>query len=389
MRRSPVLFTALAAGLAVLAGGCSRADHAATLRATLAKISLPPGFHIALYGLAPNARGLALSPDGKTLIVGSSGDKVYRVALGPDRAESVEPFAPGRKFTLPNGPCFAPDGTLFLATFDRILRFAPRPGGGWDEANPQTIVAPGALIPADEKKQGHGMRVCRIGPDGKLYVAVGQPTNVPTKAEQKVFVQWGMGGIVRFDQDGGNREIFADGIRNSVGLDFEPQTGVLWFTDNQVDGMGDDIPPEELNKAPRPGLNFGFPWYGGGHVRTKLWADETPPPDAVFPEIELTAHAADLGMIFTQGASFPADWRGIFIAQHGSWNRSVPIGARVMFVPFHDGKPGPAVPFAEGWNKGDGSYSGRPVALAELPDGSLIVSDDQEGALYRIFYDGK
>jgi glucose/arabinose dehydrogenase len=383
-----VLVAALAAALALFWTTRVHSDHAGRLRGTLAQIHLPPGFHIALYALTPAARGLALSPDGKTLIVGTSSDRLYQVALGPDAAQGVQPFAPGLRLTLPNGPCFAPDGTLFVAAFDRILRFAPRPGGGWDEANPTTIVAPGQLIPASEKNTGHGLRVCRVGPDSKLYVALGQPTNVPNKEQQAVFRQWGMGGILRMDLDGAHKEIFASGIRNSVGMDFEPETGVLWFTDNQVDLMGDDIPPEELNKAPRPGLNFGFPWYGGGHVRTREWADETPPADIVFPELELDAHAADLGMIFSRGEAFPDDWRGIFIAQHGSWNRTVPIGARVMFVPFRDGKPSLAIPFAEGWNKGDGGYSGRPVALAELPDGSLIVSDDQEGALYRIFYDG-
>jgi glucose/arabinose dehydrogenase len=388
MRRLIQLALALVAALVPFEGP-ARAGHADDLRATLARIQLPPGFHIALYALAPKARGLSLSPDGATLIVGSSGSRVYKVAVGPEKAQKVEPFAPGQSLLLPTGPCFAPDGTLFLATFDRILRFTPRPGGGWDEDHPQQIIAPGALIPATEKTQGHAMRVCRVGPDGKLYVAIGQPHNVPPKDKQPLYAKWGMGGIVRMDRDGGNKEVFASGIRNSVGMDFEPGTGVLWFTDNQVDAMGDDTPPEELNKAPRAGLNFGFPYYGGGHVRTELYANETPPDGIVFPELELNPHAAGLGMIFSRRAGFPEQWRGIFIAQHGSWNRTVPIGARVMFVPFRDGKPDAAVPFAEGWNRGDGGYSGRPVALAELPDGSLIVSDDQEGALYRIFYDGK
>jgi glucose/arabinose dehydrogenase len=389
MRRLVLLSLTLAAALASFGAAPAQANHAGELRATLAKIRLPPGFHIALYALAPNARTLALSPDGGTLIVGTSADKVFKLTPGPSEAARVERFAPNQTFALPNGACFAPDGGLFIAAFDRILRFAPRPGGGWDEDAPHTIVAPGALIPQDQKSTIHGLRVCRIGPDGKLYVALGQPTNVPSPAQQEIFVKWGMGGILRMDSDGSNRENFASGIRNSVGMDFEPGTGALWFTDNQVDGMGDDIPPEELNKAPRAGLNFGFPWYGGGHVRTREFAAATPPEGVIFPELELDAHAADLGMVFYRGAAFPEQWRGLFIAQHGSWNRSVPIGARVMFVRFHDGKPGAAVPFAEGWNRGDGGYSGRPVALVEMPDGSLIVSDDQEGALYRIFYDGK
>ncbi|HUO53151.1 MAG TPA: PQQ-dependent sugar dehydrogenase [Rhodoblastus sp.] len=388
MRRAILLVSVLALALALAFLPRARADHAAELRATLAQIRLPPGFHIALYALVPEARGLALSPDGATLIVGTSGERMFRVALGPDQARSVAPFAASQRLPMPNGPCFASDGTLFVAAFDRILRFAPR-GGGWDEDHPQTIVPPGSLIPAEEKSPAHGLRVCRIGPDGKLYVALGQPTNVPSPAQQQIFARWGMGGILRIDRDGATKEIFARGIRNSVGMDFEPGTRNLWFTDNQVDGMGDDIPPEELNKAPRPGLDFGFPFYGGGHVRTRLWAQATPPDDVVFPERELDAHAANLGMIFYRGTAFPEQWRGIFIAQHGSWNRSVPIGARLVFLPFKDKTAGARIPFAEGWNPGRTPYLGRPVALAELPDGSLIVSDDQEGALYRIFYDGK
>ena len=135
------------------------------------------------------------------------------------------------------------------------------------------------------------------------------------------------------DRDGKNREVFARGIRNSVGLDFNPANGELWFTDNQVDGMGDDIPPGELNRTPRPGQHFGFPWYGGGKVRTNEYKDPKPPADAVFPQVEMAAHAADLGMTFYSGKMFPQEYRGgIFSAQHGSWNRTTPVGARVMFT---------------------------------------------------------
>jgi glucose/arabinose dehydrogenase len=140
------------------------------------------------------------------------------------------------------------------------------------------------------------------------------------------FNKWGIGGIIRMNLDGTGREVFARGIRNSVGMDFNPEDGTLWFTDNQVDLMGDDIPPEELNRAPKAGLDFGFPWYGGGHIRTGEYKNETPPEGLVFPEIETPAHAADLGMIFYTGTQFPAKYRGgIFFTQHGSWNRTVPI----------------------------------------------------------------
>ena len=153
------------------------------------------------------------------------------------------------------------------------------------------------------------------------------------------------------DQNGNNREIYADGMRNPVGFDFDPTTGELWTNDNQVDGMGDDIPPGELNRITEPGQNFGFPWYGGGHIRTNEYKDSEPPADAVFPVVETIAHAADLGMVFYTGNKFPENYKqGVFTAQHGSWNRTVPVGARVLFTPLNDdGTAGTQEVFAEGW----------------------------------------
>jgi glucose/arabinose dehydrogenase len=174
-------------------------------------------------------------------------------------------------------------------------------------------------------------------------------------------------------------------------MDISPKDGTLWFTDNQVDGMGDDIPPGELNRADKPGLNFGFPWYGGGKVRTTEYKDQNPPANVVFPQAEMDAHAADLGMTFYSGEMFPERFRGgIFSAQHGSWNRTKPIGARVMFTPIKaDGTADKPEVFAEGWLTNNGEYLGRPVDIATLRDGSLLVSDDFVGALYRISYQGQ
>jgi glucose/arabinose dehydrogenase len=171
-------------------------------------------------------------------------------------------------------------------------------------------------------------------------------------------------------------------------MDFAPDK-TLWFTDNQVDGMGDDQPPGELNQITKPGQNFGFPWYGGGNVRTVEYKDDKIPADVVPPKAELPPHAADLGMIVYKGKSFPEKYRGgIFTAEHGSWNRTTPIGARVMFVPVNkDGTAGKPEPFAEGWLTEGGEYLGRPVDVATLPDGSLLVSDDTAGAIYRISYE--
>jgi glucose/arabinose dehydrogenase len=253
------------------------------------------------------------------------------------------------------------------------------------------VVAQGKLIPPEHEAANHSRRVCRVGPDNKLYIALGQPFNVPPSDKWTLYKPIGIGGIVRINRDGSGREVFATGIRNSVGLDFNPKDNTLWFTDNQADRMGDDIPPGELNRAPRAGLNFGFPWYGGGHVRTNEYKAETPPKGLAFPEVEMAAHAADLGMTFYRGSQFPQRYRGgIFSAQHGSWNRTIPIGARVMFTSLKkNGRADRTEPFAEGWKEDDGSYWGRPADVAELPDGSLLVSDDYNGALYRITYDGK
>lgn len=364
---------------------------AETIKKTLERIKLPPGFKIGLYALVPGARHMAVGPQGKVVFVGTAGTKVYAVTNDTlaGFTREVSEFAPAIAMRLPNGVCFGKDGILYVAELNRVLSF---PGAEADYKDPsiraKAIVEQGKLIPAAEGT-GHNLRVCRVGPDGKLYVALGQPYNVPPREKMAEFNEWGIGGIIRMNLDGTSREVFARGIRNSVGMDFNPKDGILWFTDNQADGMGDDVPPEELNRAPQAGLNFGFPWYGGGHIRTTEYKSETPPENLVFPEIETPAHAAGLGMIFYTGTNFPAKYGGgIFFAQHGSWNRTVPIGARVSFASLKpDGTGGTAEVFAEGWLNEKGTYDGRPVDVAQLPDGSLIVSDDRAGALYKISYE--
>ncbi len=355
----------------------------------LERIKLPPGFAISLYALVPQARHIAVGPQGKVIFVGTTGTKVYAISAGDNRAAKVETFAPSISFVMPNGPCFASEGSLFIAEQNRILRFADAEQDVASKSLHAEIVVPqGELVPRSEQSRGHSARVCRVGPDGKLYVSLGQPYNVTPANKVALYQKLGIGGIIRMNLDGTEREVFATGIRNSVGMDFNPKDNVLWFTDNQVDMMGDDIPPGEINRAPRAGLNFGFPWYGGGHTRTREFANEKPPEGIVFPEIEEVAHAADLGMTFYRGQMFPEKYRGgIFSAQHGSWNRTVPVGARVMFSMLKpDGSGDKSEPFAEGWNIPNGGYLGRPVDVAEMPDGSLLVSDDDAGALYRISY---
>lgn len=357
----------------------------------LSKIKLPEGFKISLYALVPDARQLAVGPSSGVVFAGTRKSKLYVITdRDKDRvADEVKEFAPGVAFKVPNGVCFSKDGILYLVEQNRILAF---PAAEFFFENPDVaaavVVKQGELIPPEEESFNHSARYCRVGPDNKLYVALGQPFNVPAKEKLDLYDKVGMAGIIRMDQTGKNREVFATGVRNSVGMDFNPLDKSLWFTDNQVDGMGDDQPPGELNHATAPGQFFGFPWYGGGGVRTVDYKDDQVPQNAVPPVVELPPHAADLGMMFYSGTMFPEKYRGgIFTAEHGSWNRSQPIGARILFVPVReDGTAGPVEPFAEGWLTANNEYIGRPVDVAMLQDGSMLVSDDQAGAIYRISY---
>jgi len=368
-------------------------EAARALATILPRIRLPAGFKIGLYAVVPGARHMAIGPSTGVVFVGTTGNKVWAVTdKNKDGvADDVRAFAPAIDFVIPNGVCFAPDGSLYVAEQNRVLVFPTAEATYADPNVPaHTVVKQGGLIPVDEESGAHSARVCRIGPDNRLYIALGQPYNVAPAEKLDLYRETGIGGIVSMDRDGGNRQVYAWGIRNSVGMDFNPANAQLWFTDNQVDRMGDDTPPGELNRATGSGQQFGFPWYGGGHVRTREYRKSAPPADAVFPQVEEIAHAADLGMTFYAGKMFPEAYRGgIFSAQHGSWNRSTPVGARVMFTPVKaDGSATPSTPFAEGWlDDASGAYLGRPVDVAMLPDGSLLVSDDTAGAIYRIWYE--
>ncbi|MCW2239899.1 PQQ-dependent sugar dehydrogenase [Azospirillum canadense] len=367
--------------------------RAAAIRENLKQVKLPPGFKIDLYAIVPDARHMAVGTNVGVVFVGTRKADVWAVT---DRAKArvadeVKRFAPSIDFKVPNGVCFSKDGFLFIAEHNRVLVF---PAAEFFYESPDVAVGVVAekLIPTEEESFNHGARVCRIGPDDKLYVALGQPYNVPPPEKAKLYNEQGIGGIIRMDRDGKNREVYARGIRNSVGMDFNPANGELWFTDNQVDGMGDDQPPGELNRATKMGQHFGFPWYGGGMVRTVEYKTTEPPKDAVPPVVEMAPHAADLGMTFYSGSMFPAKYKGgIFDAEHGSWNRTKPVGARIMFTEVKpDGTNGKTEVFAEGWlNDKTGEYLGRPVDVVQYLDGSLLVSDDLAGAVYRISYTGQ
>jgi len=361
------------------------------IRQNLAGINLPDGFKISLYALVPNARHMAVGSKGLVTFVGTRGNKVWAVTDrdGDGVADDVRDFAPSVDFRMSNGVCFSPDGQLFVAEQNRVLSF-PDAERTYSQPDPAAyeVVPGGELIPRAFEARNHSARVCALGPDGKLYISLGQPHNVTPKDKLKAYDEWGIGGIIRINTDGTAREVYTTGIRNSVGHAFNPANGELWFTDNQVDGMGDDIPPGELNRQTAAGQDFGFPWYGGGSVRTNEYLDETPRSDSILPEVEFIAHAADLGMMFYTGDQFPEKYRGgIFHAQRGSWDRTIPTGAQVMFTAVKpDGSAGASGVFAASWIGKDGQYLGRPVDVTQLGDGSILVSDDRAGAIYRISY---
>ncbi len=345
-------------------------------------ITLPPGFVIENYATdVPGARSLALGSDGTVFVSTCSAcpaalmraGKVYALPDrdGDDRADEVITIASG--LNVPNGVAFR-DGALYVAEISRVLRFDNIEARLRDPPEPE-VVNDG--FPTERY---HGWKSIAFGPDGKLYVQVGAPCNVCEKTDERFAT------IMRMNPDGSDLEVFARGVRNSVGRDWHPATGELWFTDNGRDLLGDDRPPDELNRAPQAGLHFGFPYCHGGDIPDPQYGRQRACSEFTPPARRLGPHVAAIGMRFYTGSMFPEVYRnGIFIAEHGSWNRSVPIGYRVSFVRLEDSRATGYEPFAEGWLQGREAW-GRPSDLLVMPDGALLVSDDRIGAVYRISY---
>ena len=366
-------------------------QSADSIREMLKNIKMPDGFEINLYALVPDARHIAVAPQGTAVFVGTKKTKVWVIMDrdGDNVGDEVKDFAPSLEFDVPNGVAFSKDGFLYIAERNRVMQY---PAAEFFHESPDVVAEPivpqGTLIPVEEESFNHTARVIKVGPDNKLYISLGQPFNVAPADKLDLYRETGIGGIIRMDRNGSNREVYTYGVRNSVGHDFNPLNGELWWTDNQVDGMGDGIPPGEINRQTEMGQHFGHPYYGGGDVRTNEYAGQEVPHEVVMPVVETVAHAADLGMTFYNGEAFPAKYKGgIFSAQHGSWNRTDPVGARVMFTAVNaDGSAGETMVFAEGWLSADQEYDGRPVDVAQMKDGSILVSDDFANAVYRITY---
>ena len=370
--------------------------NATQLRENLKRVKLPPGFKIDLYAVVPDARHMAVAPNTNMLFVGTRKNTVWAVTNrnSGDVATEVKPFAPSAKFHVPNGVCWTKDGFLMVVEHNRVLNFPAAEFfyEGGDVAVIETVPQ-GKLIPVEEESYNHHARTCRVGPDGMLYITLGQPFNVQPRSKMALFNKVGIGGIVRMDPfSGANREVYATGVRNSVGLEFNPKDKTLWFTDNQTDGMGDDIPLGEINRATQAGQFFGYPYIVSKMRMTDEGYDKDPlPANIVNPQVMTDAHAADLGLAFYTGKAFPAKYQGgLFSAQHGSWNRSAPVGARILFTSLKsDGTADKTEVFADGWlDSATGLYRGRPVDVAMMKDGSMLISDDFAGALYRVSYVG-
>jgi glucose/arabinose dehydrogenase len=356
------------------------AIHTAALaeEISLNDFKLPKGFSIDHYAKdVLNARSMALGPSG-VLFVGTrdkGNGQVYAVVDSnkDNKADEVVVIAKG--LTQPNGVAIK-DGSLYVAEISRIIRF--------DNIETTYKDNPSYTVVNDSypKDKHHGWKYIAFGPDGKLYVPIGVNANIANPGDPYA-------SITRINSDGSGFEIIARGVRNTVGFDWHPATKELWFTDNGRDTMGDNIPPEELNRATGPGLHFGFPHVHGKSVIDPDFGQGHKPEEFTLPAVELDPHAAALGMKFYTGSMFPASYKNqIFIAEHGSWDRNPqlpPTGGRVALVSF-EGSKSSYTPFIEGWKQTDRKWNGRPVDVLVMPDGSLLVSDDVANCIYRITY---
>lgn len=377
----------LAAAFVFFAFPCMYFDagaSAADLEKNLGLIDLPAGFEISVYAQdLPNARSMTLSPSG-TLYVGTrTQGKVYAVVDSnhdyiADKSYVVlddTRLSDGSQLAMPNGVAFK-DGDLYIGALGHILRIDDI------EKNLKKPKAPVIVSHNHPDLKHHGWKFIAFGPDGKLYVPVGAPCNICDK-EEEIFAS-----ITRMNPDGSGLEIIARGVRNTVGFDWHPQTKELWFTENGRDMMGENSPADELNRLSSEGQHFGFPYVHQGDTLDPMFGRDKSTSDFEPPAIALGPHVAALGMRFYSGNMFPAEYQNqIFIAEHGSWNRRTRIGYRITLVRLEGNKAVSYEVFADGWLNGKTVW-GRPADLLFLPDGSMLVSDEKSGAIFRIVYTG-
>lgn len=343
--------------------------------AILKQLQLPVGFSISLFaeGL-PNARSLTLGDNGVIFVGTRQQGDVYAVQDTDGDGKADKQFVLATGLYMPNGVAYK-DGSLYVAETNRIIRFDNIID---NLANPPKPVVVYDGFPSDRH---HGWKYLRFGPDGKLYTAVGAPCNI-CEPEKDIYAT-----LVRLNADGSELEILAHGIRNTVGFDWQPGSNALFFTENGRDHLGDDVPPDELNLWSEIGQHFGYPYCHGGFIADPEFGTKRNCDEFVSPAWKFKAHKAPLGMRFYRGGQFPERFKHqLFVAQHGSWNRSEPHGYRVAMVNFENGKPVAEQSFISGWLTASGKVLGRPVDILELADGSLLVSDDNLGVIYKVEY---
>lgn len=358
------------------AGDSALTDYAKTL--PLEKIKMPSGFKIAVYAEVNNARSMAMSPEGTLFVGNRNGDKVYAVRDTDGDFKADKRWVLASNLNMPNGVAVK-DGALYVAEVNRILKFADI------EQNLGKPLTPTVVREDYPTETHHGWKYIAFGPDGRLYIPVGAPCNI-CKSDDEIYAS-----ITSMNADGSDRKVFASGVRNTVGFVWHPVTSEMWFTDNGRDMLGDDTPPCELNRAAQAGLHFGYPYCHGGTISDPEFGAAEPCSKFVKPAQNLGPHVAPLGLKFYSGSMFPAEYANqLFVAEHGSWNRSKKIGYRVSLVRVKDNQTATAYEtFASGWLDDATQTSwGRPVDVLVLKDGSLLLSDDQAGVIYRIYYEG-
>ena len=340
-------------------------------------IKLPPGFKIDVFAEVQDARSMAVSPSGIVYVGNKDKDKVYAVKDTDGDNKADKKWVIASDLNMPNGVAFH-EGDLYIAEVSRILKIE---GIESKLENP-----PKPLVINDDypRESHHGWKYIAFGPDGKLYVPVGAPCNI-CESKNEIYAT-----ITRLNKDGSGREIFARGIRNSVGFTWHPETKELWFTDNGRDSMGDNIPSCELNHAPQTGMHFGYPYCHEGSVKDPEFGNKRPCGDFSAPADKLGPHVAPLGLKFYNGNMFPESYKNqIFVAEHGSWDRSKKSGHNVSIVRFNNNRVSGHEVFASGWlNDATQKVWGRPVDILVLKDGSILISDDQAGVIYRVTYIG-
>ena len=333
----------------------------------------PDGFEFTTYTDAvANARQMALGDDG-VLYVGTRRAGVVYAVIPTDGEPRVVTISSGH--TMPSGVAYR-DGDLYVGALNEILRFPNIATTRESKPKPEVITD---ALPSERH---HGWKYLGFGPDGNLYLPVGAPCNICLSEDER------FASIMRMDPRSGETTVVAHGVRNSVGFDWHPDTGEMWFSDNGRDMLGDDVPPEEINRLSRDGAHFGYPFIHADAIMDPEFGAGHSAADYVAPIVEIQAHSAALGLAFYRYAQFPARYQNaLFIAEHGSWNRSSKVGYRVSVVTF-DGERPQYAPFLDHW-LADETASGRPNDVLVTPTGDLLISDDQAGAIYRVRYTGR